>query len=87
MLKQVAASLMIVGTAGAFLSGVCLGGNEAQAATVLLLPDPGSMQPATIIVDPKSADRDTVLVCSSISQVSTGGCSLTTWSKTGLRRP
>jgi hypothetical protein len=45
------------------------------------------MQPATIIVDPKSADRDTVLVCSSISQVSTGGCSLTTWSKTGLRRP
>ena len=87
MLKQVMASLIIVGTAGMFLSGACLGGNEARAATVILMPEPGSMQPATIIVDNKSADRDTVLVCSSISQISTGGCSVTSWSKTGLKRP
>lgn len=83
MLKHVfAASLMAVGLTGA--SGSC---GQARAATVILLPEPGSMQPATIFLDPKSPDRDTVLVCSSMSQVSTGGCSVTTWSKTGLRRP
>ena len=70
---------------GALLATALTGG--AQAATVILLPEPGSMQPATVLVDPKSADSDTVLVCSSISQISTGGCSVTTWSKAGLRRP
>ena len=69
----------------ALLATALTGG--AQAATVILLPEPGSMQPATILVDPKSADRDTVLVCSSMSQMSTGGCSVTTWSKAGIRRP
>lgn len=69
----------------ALLATALTGG--AKAATVILLPEPGSMQPATIIVDHKSADRDTVLVCSSMSQMSTGGCSVTTWSKTGIRRP
>lgn len=83
MLKHVAAaSLMIVG-----LSGASWGCDEALAATVILLPEPGSMQPATIIVDEKSADRETVLVCASMSQISTGGCSVTSWSKVGLRRP
>lgn len=71
--------------AGALLAGALTGG--AQAATVILLPEPGSMGPATIIVDPKSSDRSTVLVCSSMSQLSSGGCSLTTWAQTGLRRP
>jgi len=69
----------------ALLATALTGG--AHAATVILMPEPGSMQPATIIVDPKSSDRDTVLVCASISHVSTGSCSVTTWAKTGLKRP
>jgi len=69
----------------ALLATALTGG--AHAATVILLPEPGSMQPATIIVDEKSADRDTVLVCASISHVTTGACQVTTWSKTGLKRP
>jgi hypothetical protein len=58
----------------------------AHATTIILLPEPGSMGPATIIMDPKSSDRHTVLVCSSISQMSSGGCALTTWSQAGFRR-
>ncbi len=69
----------------ALLATALTGG--AHAATVILLPEPGSMQPATVLVDPRSAASDTVLVCSSMSQISTGGCSVTTWSKTGLKRP
>jgi hypothetical protein len=68
----------------ALLAGALTGG--AHAATVILLPEPGSMGPATIIFDPKSGDRDTVLVCASMSQLSSGGCSLTTWAHAGLRR-
>ena len=71
--------------AAALLATALTGG--AHATTIILLPEPGSAGPATIIVDPKSRDRDTVMVCSSMSQISTGGCSLTTWSQTGLRRP
>ena len=71
--------------AAASLATALTGG--AQAATIILLPEPGSMGPATILLDPRSNDRETVLVCASISQVSTGGCSVTTWSQTGLRRP
>ena len=59
----------------------------AQATTIILLPEPGSMGRATIILDPRSANSDTVLVCTSMSQVSTGGCSVTTWAQAGLRRP
>lgn len=69
----------------ALLATALTGG--AQAATVILLPEPGSMQPATVLVDTRSADRGTVLVCASMSQISTGGCSVTSWSKTGLKRP
>lgn len=69
----------------ALIAGALTGG--AQAATVILLPEPGSMGPATIIVDPKSSKRDPVLVCSSMSQLSSGGCSLTTWGQAGVRRP
>ena len=71
--------------AAASLATALTGG--AHAATIILLPEPGSMGPATILLDPRSSDRDTVLVCASMSQVSTGGCSVTTWSQTGLRRP
>ena len=71
--------------AAALLATALTGG--AHATTIILLPEPGSMGPATIIVDPKSSNRDAVMVCSSMSQMSTGGCSMTTWSQTGLRRP
>jgi hypothetical protein len=58
----------------------------AQAQTVVLLPEPGSMEPATIIVDPKASRGAPVLVCSSLSQLTTGGCLFRNWSQTGLRR-
>lgn len=60
--------------------------NAAQAQTIVLLPEPGSMAPATIIVDPKASHGDRVLVCASLSQISTGGCAFRTWAQTGLRR-
>lgn len=59
---------------------------EAAAQTIVLLPEPGSLGPATIIVDPKAAHGAPVLVCSSLSQISTGGCLRRTWAQTGLRR-
>lgn len=68
---------------GLLLSGLSTG---AAAQTIVLLPEAGSLEPATIIVDPKAAQRDPVLICSSLSQLSTGGCLLRTWAQTGLRR-
>jgi hypothetical protein len=59
----------------------------AKAQTIVLLPEPGSLEPATIIVDPKAGNRDRVLVCSSLSQITTGGCMFRNWAQTGLRRP
>jgi hypothetical protein len=56
----------------------------AQAATIVLLPEPGSMSPPTVIVDPRARSSDRVLVCSSLAQISAGGCVLQSWS--GLRR-
>lgn len=68
---------------GVLISGLSTG---AVAQTIVLLPEPGSLEPATIIVDPRAAHRDPVLVCSSLSQLSTGGCLLRSWAQTGLRR-
>ena len=56
----------------------------AQAQTVVLLPEAGSMEPPTVIVG--KSQRDVVLVCASLSQLSTGGCLLRTWAQIGLRR-
>lgn len=58
----------------------------AGAQTIVLLPEPGSMGPATVIVDPKAAPGAPVLVCASLSQVSTGGCQLRSGAQAGLRR-
>ncbi len=55
-----------------------------QAATVVLLPEPGSMSLPTILVDPRAKHGDPVLVCSSLAQVTSGGCVLQNWS--GQRR-
>ncbi len=57
---------------------------SASAATIVLLPEPGSMSPPTILVDPRAKQSDPVLVCTSFAQVSAGGCVLQHWS--GLRR-
>jgi hypothetical protein len=59
----------------------------AQAQTIVLLPEPGSLEPATVIVDPKASARAPVLVCASLSQLTTGGCALRSWAQDGLRRP
>ncbi len=48
----------------------------AQAQTIVLLPEPGSMSPPTVIVDPRASKNDPVLVCTSLAQISSGGCVL-----------
>jgi hypothetical protein len=74
MLKRVvAASLLAMAPVGA-----------ANAATIVLLPEHGSMSPPTIIIDPRASERDPVLVCTSMAQLSAGGCVLQNWSR--LRR-
>lgn len=73
--KMIAVSVLVTGLS-----------TGAGAQTIVLLPEPGSLEPATIIVDPKAAHRDPVLVCSSLSQISTGGCLLRSWAQTALRR-
>ncbi len=74
MLKRILiALLMAAAPAGA-----------AQAATIVLLPEAGSMSPPTIIVDPRASQRDPVLVCTSLAQVTAGSCVLQNWS--ALRR-
>jgi hypothetical protein len=74
MLKRLLAAL--------FLAAAPAG--AAQAATIVLLPEPGSMSAPTVIVDPRAKHGDAVMVCTSLAQVTTGGCVLTSWSS--LRR-
>lgn len=47
---------------------------SAQAATYVVLPSPGSMAPATIIVDENTANH--VFVCSSVTDITAGTCRL-----------
>ncbi len=63
--RLMAALLTIAAPAGA-----------AHAQTIVLLPEPGSMSPPTILVDPRAKQSDPVLVCSSLAQVTAGGCVL-----------
>jgi hypothetical protein len=49
---------------------------SAHAATYVVLPNPGSMAPATVIVDEHSPFRGHVFVCSSLSEVVAGTCRL-----------
>jgi hypothetical protein len=42
------------------------------------------MSRPTILVDPNARHNDKVLVCTSLAQVTTGGCMLQSWSN--LRR-
>jgi hypothetical protein len=74
MLKYVLAAIL---TASAPLGA-------ASAATIVLLPEPGSMSPARIIVDPRAAVGDPVLVCGSMAHLTAGACTLRP--NTALRR-
>jgi hypothetical protein len=76
---------MLKKTIAAAIIGLSLSAG-AQAQTIVLLPEPGSMEPATVIIDPKAGRNAPVLVCASLSQVTTGGCLLRNWTQTGLRR-
>jgi hypothetical protein len=49
---------------------------SARAATYVVLPNPASMAPATVIVDEHSPFRGHVFVCSSLSDVVAGTCRL-----------
>jgi hypothetical protein len=49
---------------------------SAHGATYVVLPNPGSMAPATVIVDEHSPFRGRVFVCSSLSEVVSGTCRL-----------
>lgn len=65
MLKK----LVILAAATAFAA-------TAQAATYVVLPSPGSMAPATIIVDENGPQQGQIFVCSSLSEISAGTCRL-----------
>ena len=45
----------------------------AQAATYVVLPAPGSMQPPTVLVD-RSDKRSQVFVCHSMNEIWAGTC-------------
>ncbi len=60
--------------------------SAAQAQTIVLLPEAGSMSPPTVIVDPRAAKNDPVLVCVSMAQLSAGGCTLRNVTQGGSRR-
>ena len=60
--------------------------SAAQAQTIVLLPEAGSMSPPTVIVDPRASKRDPVLVCVSMAQLSAGGCSFRNRTQGGSRR-
>jgi hypothetical protein len=65
MLKKLVTAATIAGLAG-----------SAHAATYVVLPSPGSMAPATVIIDEHSPFRGHVFVCSSLSEVIAGTCRL-----------
>lgn len=66
MLKQIlGAAFLVAAPAGA-----------ANCATIVLLPEAGSMSPPTIIVDPRAAKNAPVLVCGSMAHLSAGACVL-----------
>jgi hypothetical protein len=50
--------------------------SQAQAATFLILPAPGTFGAATIIYNPDDPDRDRVFVCASASHAMAGDCRL-----------
>ena len=50
--------------------------SQAQAATFVILPDPGTFGSATIIYNPADPDRDRVFVCASASHALAGDCKL-----------
>ena len=48
---------------------------SAQATTYVVLPSPGSMAPATIIVD-EAGPANRLFVCSSLTDIGAGTCRL-----------
>ncbi|HEX8443291.1 MAG TPA: hypothetical protein VF631_06565 [Allosphingosinicella sp.] len=60
--------------------------SAAQAQTIVLIPEAGSMSPPTVIVDPRASKNDPVLVCVSMAQLSAGGCTLRSVTQGGSRR-
>lgn len=60
--------------------------SAAQAQTIVLLPEAGSMSPPTVIVDPRASKHDPVLVCVSMAQLSAGSCRLRNVTTGGSRR-
>jgi len=64
MLKKLVIAVSLVAVAG-----------PAQAATYVVLPDPGSMSPPTVIVD-ANGSKGPIFVCASFSDVAAGTCRL-----------
>lgn len=50
--------------------------SQASATTFVILPEPGSFSPPTVIYVPNSPDKDRVFVCSSMSDGVAVGCKL-----------
>lgn len=59
----------------AALALIALTATPAAAATYVILPSPGSMEPATILVTAKQkAFAGPVFVCHSVEQIGAGTC-------------
>ena len=60
----------------AAIVSIALLASQASAQTFVILPDPGSFSPPTVIYVPNSGDKDRVFVCSSMSEGVAVGCRL-----------
>lgn len=47
---------------------------SAPAATYIVLPSPGSMTPATIVIDAAKTGQDRVFICTTIGEIPAGTC-------------
>lgn len=65
MLKRLVTLSAIAGCAG-----------SAPAATYVILPEPGSMTPATFIVDKSCPHDNQIFVCASLNDAAQGRCRL-----------
>lgn len=64
----------IVGLAA--LLGAAAIATPIHAATYVVLPSPGSIVPATIVIDDDSRNPDRLFVCSSFTDIAAGTCHL-----------
>lgn len=58
------------------IASVALLASQAGATTFVILPEPGSFSPPTVIYVPNTPEKDRVFVCSSMNDGVAVGCKL-----------